>query len=75
MGCAQQEGDARFYRTRQPQNSPFYQLVERLDFGFNRRLLGDLCRAAARTVVTVYRAASGRPDAVPGMVDAIQTFG
>ena len=47
----------------------------RLYFGFNRRLLGDLCRAAARTVVTVYRAASGRPDGVPGMVGAIQTFG
>jgi len=27
------------------------------------------------TVNTVYRAASGRPDAVPGMVGAIQTFG
>jgi len=47
----------------------------RLYFRFERRLLGDLCRAAARTVITVYRAASGRPDAVPGMVGAIQTFG
>ena len=28
--------------------------------------------AAARTVITVYRAASGRPDAVPGRVGAIQ---
>jgi hypothetical protein len=36
--------------------------------------LGDLCRAAARTVITVHRAASGRPEAVPGMVRAIQTF-
>jgi hypothetical protein len=26
-------------------------------------------------VITVYRAASGWPDAVPGMVGAIQTFG
>ena len=34
-----------------------------------------MCRAAARTVITVYRAASGRPDAVPGMVGAIQTSG
>jgi hypothetical protein len=47
----------------------------RIYFRFDRRLLGDLCRAAARTLITVYRTASGRPDAVPGMVGAIQTFG
>jgi len=47
----------------------------RIYFRFERRLLGELCRAAARTVTTVYRAASGRPDAVPGMIGAIQTFG
>jgi hypothetical protein len=47
----------------------------RIYFRFDRRLLGELCRAAARTRITVYRAASGRPDAVPGMVGAIQTFG
>jgi hypothetical protein len=47
----------------------------RIYFRFDRRLLGQLCGAAARTVITVYRAASGRPDAVPGMVGAIQTFG
>jgi hypothetical protein len=47
----------------------------RIYFRFERRLLGHLCRAAARTVITVYRAASGRPDAVRGMVGAIQTFG
>jgi len=34
-----------------------------------------LSRGAARTVITVYRAVSGRPDAAPGMVGAIQTFG
>jgi hypothetical protein len=33
-------------------------------FRFERRLLGELCWAAARTVITVYRTASGRPDAV-----------
>ena len=44
-------------------------------FLFDRRRLGELSRTAARTVITVYRAASGRPDAVPGMVDALQTFG
>ncbi|MBM3881032.1 MAG: transposase [Verrucomicrobia bacterium] len=47
----------------------------RIYFRFERRLLGELCRAAARTVITVYRAASGRPDALPGMVGALQTFG
>ena len=36
-------------------------------FRFERRLLGDLCRAAARTVTTVSWATSGRTDAVPGM--------
>ena len=47
----------------------------RIYFRFERRLLGEVCRAAARTVITVYRAASGRPDAVPGMVGAIQASG
>ena len=47
----------------------------RIYFRFERRLLGEVCRGAARTVITVYRAASGRPDAVPGMVGAIQTSG
>jgi Putative transposase len=47
----------------------------RIYFRFERRLLGELCRAAARTVITVYRSANGRPDAVPGVVGAIQTFG
>jgi hypothetical protein len=32
----------------------------RIQFRFDRRLLGELCRAAARSVITVYRAASGR---------------
>jgi len=44
----------------------------RIYFRFDRRLLGELCRAAARTVITVYRAASARIEAVPGMVGAIQ---
>jgi hypothetical protein len=38
----------------------------RIYFRFDRRLLGQLCRAAARTVITVYRAVSGRPDTEPG---------
>ena len=47
----------------------------RIYFRFERRLLGEMCRAAARTLTTVYRAASGRPDGAPGIVAAIQTFG
>ena len=47
----------------------------RIYFRFDRRLLGELCRAAAHTVITVFRSASGRPDALPGVVGAIQTFG
>jgi hypothetical protein len=42
---------------------------------FDRLLLGKLFRAAVRTVITVYQAASGRPDIVQGMVGAIQIFG
>ena len=38
-------------------------------------LLGELCRASVRTVTTVYRAVSGRPDALPGVVGAIRTLG
>ncbi len=47
----------------------------RLYFRYDRRLLGDLCQAAWRSVRTVYQAVSGRPDGVSGMVGAIQTFG
>ena len=47
----------------------------RLYFRYDRSLLGGLCQAAGRTVATVYQAVSGRPDTVPGMVGAIQTFG
>jgi hypothetical protein len=47
----------------------------RIYFRFERRLLGKLCRASARTVITVYQSARGRPDAVPGVIGAIQTFG
>ena len=47
----------------------------RLYFRYDRSLLGALCQAAWRTVCTVYQATIGRPDGVPGMVGAIQTFG
>jgi hypothetical protein len=47
----------------------------RLYFRYDRKLPGDLCQVAWRTVRTVYRAVSGRPDGVPAMVGAIQSFG
>jgi len=47
----------------------------RLYFRYDRKLLGDLCQVAWRTVRTVYQAVSGRPDGVPAMVGAIQSFG
>ena len=47
----------------------------RIYFRFDRRLLGELCRSAARTLITVLGSASGRPDAVPGLIGAVQTFG
>lgn len=46
----------------------------RLYLRYDRSLLGALCQAAWRTVCTVYQATTGRPDAVPGMVEAIETL-
>jgi hypothetical protein len=45
----------------------------RIYFRFERRLLGELCRAAWRVVRSVFQSVSGHPDAVPGMIGAIQT--
>ncbi len=47
----------------------------RIYFRFDRRLLGELCRASWDVVRTVFQSVCGRPDAVPGMIGAIQTFG
>ncbi len=47
----------------------------RIYFRFDRRLLGLLCQAAWAVVKTVLQSVSGRPDATPGMIGAIQTFG
>ncbi|MDA1278415.1 MAG: transposase [Verrucomicrobia bacterium] len=47
----------------------------RLFFRFDRRLLGDLARAAWETVAEVYREVLGREDALPGMIAGIQSFG
>ena len=47
----------------------------RIYFRFDRRLLGELCRASWQVVQAVYAAAADQPAAVPGMIGAIQTFG
>jgi hypothetical protein len=47
----------------------------RIYFRFERQLLGELCRAAWGVVRSVFQSVSGHPEAVPGMIGAIQTFG
>ena len=47
----------------------------RIYFRFDRRLLGRLCRAAWKVIRSVHAAAADRPEAAPGMIGAIQTFG
>jgi hypothetical protein len=47
----------------------------RIYFRFDRRLLGELCRAAGQVVRQVYGSVSDQANAVPGMIGAIQTFG
>jgi ribosomal protein S27E len=42
---------------------------------YDRRLLGELARAAWLATVEVYRQVLGRSDVIPGMVAGIQTFG
>ncbi len=44
-------------------------------FLYHRELLGDLARLAYETVREMMAAASDEPDARPGMVAVIQTFG
>ena len=47
----------------------------RLYFRYDRRLLGELARAAWDSVVEVYRDVLRREDVLPGMIGGIQTFG
>jgi len=47
----------------------------RIYFRFDRRLLGELCRAAWQVVRQGYASVSDHANAVPGMIGAIQTFG
>jgi hypothetical protein len=46
----------------------------RIFFKYNRRLLGDLCRAALRALTRYFEVAAGEP-LVPGVIAVIQTFG
>jgi hypothetical protein len=43
--------------------------------GFNRPLTALLARCASETIKRFYREMTGHPDAVPGIVLSIQTFG
>ena len=46
----------------------------RIYFRFDRRLLADLARAAARAITDVVRVVTDRPDGAPGIILALQTF-
>jgi hypothetical protein len=46
----------------------------RIFFKYNRRLLGDLCRSALRSLTRYFEFVAGR-DITPGVMAAIQTFG
>ena len=46
----------------------------RIFFKFRRRLLGELCRCAVKTLTVYFEALTGE-ELVPGVIAAIQTFG
>jgi len=46
----------------------------RIYFRFDRRLLADLARAAARAITDVVRVVSDRPEGAPGIILALKTF-
>jgi hypothetical protein len=46
----------------------------RIFFKYNRRLLGELCRSALRSLTRYFEFVAGR-DVMPGVIAAIQTFG
>jgi hypothetical protein len=47
----------------------------RLYFRYDRRLLADLSRAAARAITDVAHVSTGEPEGAPGLILALQTFG
>ncbi len=46
----------------------------RIFFKYNRRLLGELCRLALRSLIRYFEVVAGSPF-TPGVIAAIQTFG
>ena len=46
----------------------------RIFFKYNRKLLGELCLCALRTLIRYFELVAGR-DVMPGVIAAIQTFG
>jgi hypothetical protein len=46
----------------------------RIFFKYRRRLLGELCRAAVKTLTVYFEALAGET-LIPGVVVAVQTFG
>jgi hypothetical protein len=46
----------------------------RIFFRYNRRLLGELCRSALRSLIRYFAAVTGS-ELMPGVIVAIQTFG
>jgi hypothetical protein len=47
----------------------------RVYFRYDRRLLGKLCRVAARVITKSFRALADRSDLTPGMVVCVHTYG
>jgi len=47
----------------------------RLYFRYDRRLLADLARTAARAITDVVRVSTGEPEGAPGLILALLTFG
>jgi hypothetical protein len=47
----------------------------RVHFRYDRRLLGKLCRVAARVITKSFRALTDRSDLTPGMVVCVHTYG
>jgi hypothetical protein len=46
----------------------------RIFFKYNRRLLGELCRSALRSLIRYFEVSTGS-ELMPGVIAAIQTFG
>lgn len=49
-------------------------LLQKLFFKYNRRLLGELCRSALRSLIRYFEVSTGS-ELMPGVIAAIQTFG